>query len=157
LISSQQQPKKALIVDDDLTNRMVLRALLKESGYEYIEADNGERAVEAVENNHIDIILLDVMMPVMDGYQAAKIIKERSDRFIPIIFLTALTDEAALSKCIEAGGDDFLTKPYNHVLLNSKIDSMLRIASLYQNIEAKNKAIEKHNLQMLQEMNVTKK
>jgi len=157
LISSQHQPKKVLIVDDDLTNRIVLRALLKQSGYESIEVENGELAVEAVEKNHIDIILLDVMMPVMDGYQAAKVIKSRGDRFIPIIFLTALTDEEALAKCIEAGGDDFLTKPYNHILLNSKIDSMLRIAGLYQNIEAKNKAIKNHNLQMLQEMNVTKK
>lgn len=157
MISFQHQPKKILIVDDDLTNRLVLRALLKESGYESIEAENGELAVEAVEKNHIDIILLDVMMPVMDGYQAAKIIKSRSDRFIPIIFLTAMTDESALAKCIEAGGDDFLTKPYNHILLNSKIDSMLRIAGLYQNIESKSKAIEEHNLQMLQEMNVTKK
>ena len=155
--SSQHQAKKILIVDDDLTNRLVLRALLKESGYESIEVENGELAVEAVEKNHIDIILLDVMMPVMDGYQAAKIIKGRSSSFIPIIFLTAMTDEAALAKCIEAGGDDFLTKPYNHILLNSKIDSMLRIAGLYQNIESKSKAIEEHNLQMLQEMNITKK
>jgi len=157
LKSSQHQAKKILIVDDDLTNRLVLRALLKESGYESIEVENGELAVEAVEKNHIDIILLDVMMPVMDGYQAAKIIKGRSSSFIPIIFLTAMTDEAALAKCIEAGGDDFLTKPYNHILLNSKIDSMLRIAGLYQNIESKSKAIEEHNLQMLQEMNITKK
>jgi two-component system, HptB-dependent secretion and biofilm response regulator len=153
----QHQPKTILIVDDDLTNRLVLRALLKDSGYESVEVENGELAVEAVENNHIDIILLDVMMPVMDGYQAAKIIKGRSDRFIPIIFLTAMTDEVALAKCIEAGGDDFLTKPYNHILLKSKIDSMLRISGLYQNIESKSKAIEEHNLQMLQEMNVTKK
>ena len=153
----QHHPKTILIVDDDLTNRLVLRVLLKDSGYESIEVENGKLAVEAVENNHIDIILLDVMMPVMDGYQAAKIIKSRNPRFIPIIFLTAITDEAALAKCIEAGGDDFLTKPYNHVLLNSKIDSMLRIASLYQNIESKSKAIEEHNLQMMQEMNITKK
>jgi len=153
----QHQAKVILIVDDDLTNRIVLRALLKDSGYKSIEVENGELAVEAVEQNHIDIILLDVMMPVMDGYQAAKVIKGRNGRFIPIIFLTAMTDESALAKCIEAGGDDFLTKPYNHILLNSKIDSMLRIASLYQNIESKSKAIEEHNLQMLQEMNVTKK
>ena len=155
--NNQHQPKTILIVDDDLTNRLVLRALLKEAGYQSVEAENGELAIEAVDKHHIDIILLDVMMPVMDGYQAAKIIKGRNKGFIPIIFLTAMTDEAALAKCIEAGGDDFLTKPYNHILLNSKIDSMLRIAGLYQNIESKSKAIEEHNLQMLQEMNVTKK
>lgn len=149
--------KTILIVDDDFTNRLVLHALLNESGFNTIEAENGESAVKAVEENDIDIVLLDVMMPVMDGYQAAKIIKSRQTRFIPIIFLTAMTDESALAKCIEAGGDDFLTKPYNHVILGSKIDSMLRISSLYKNIEDKNKAIEESSFLMQQEMNVSKK
>ena len=144
--------KNVLVVDDDLTNRIVLCALLKESGYDFIEAKNGEEAVQVVENNHIDIILLDVMMPVMDGYQAAKAIKSRQSRFIPIIFLTAMTDEAALAKCIDSGGDDFLTKPFNHILLNSKIDAMLRIARLYKNIEEKNAVIKEKNLQVQQEM-----
>jgi len=158
LLDISPQSQTALVVDDDLTNRLVLRALLKESGYQSIEVENGEQAVQAVEDNpQIDIVLLDVMMPVMDGYQAAKIIKNRSESFIPIIFLTAMTDEASLAKCIAAGGDDFLTKPYNHILLNSKINSMLRIASLYKNIEEQNKSIQNHNLQMLQEMNVTRK
>ncbi len=149
--------KNVLVVDDDLTNRIVLCALLKESGYDFIEAKNGEEAVQVVENNHIDIILLDVMMPVMDGYQAAKAIKSRQSRFIPIIFLTAMTDEAALAKCIDSGGDDFLTKPFNHILLNSKIDAMLRIARLYKNIEEKNAVIKEKNLQVQQEMILTKK
>jgi len=145
------------VVDDDLTNRLVLCALLKESGHKTIEAVNGEEAVKAVDENHIDMILLDVMMPVMDGYQAAKIIKSRQSRFIPIIFLTAMTDESALVKCIDSGGDDFLTKPYNHVLLNSKINSMLRIAGLYRNVEEQNNEIKEKNLQVQQEMIVTKK
>ena len=157
MIAQETKPQTALIVDDDLTNRLVLRALLKESGFASIEAENGELAVQAVREHDVDIILLDVMMPVMNGYDAAKIIKSENDRFIPIIFLTAMTDEASLAKCIEAGGDDFLTKPYNHVLLNSKINSMLRIAALYKNIEDQNKSIQEHNLQMLQEMTVTKK
>jgi len=131
--------KTALVVDDDMTNRLVLCALLKDFGYISIESENGAEAVCAVENNYIDIVLLDVMMPVMDGYEAAKIIKSKTGRFIPIIFLTAMTDEDSLVKCIDSGGDDFITKPYNHVLLKSKINSMLRI------------------LQMKKEMNVTKK
>jgi len=145
------------VVDDDLTNRLILCSLLKKSGYILIEAVNGEEAVQAVEENHIDIILLDVMMPVMDGYQAAKVIKSRQSHFIPIIFLTAMTDEDALVKCIESGGDDFLTKPYNHVLLNSKINSMLRISGLYKKIEEKNNEISERNLSMQKEMNITSK
>ena len=151
------QEKIVLVVDDDLTNRMVLCALLKESGYKSMVAVNGEEAVKAVDENHIDIILLDVMMPVMDGYQAAKIIKSRQTHFIPIIFLTAMTDETALAKCIDSGGDDFLTKPFNHTLLNAKIDSMLRIAGLYKNIADQNNEIKERNLQVEQEMVVTKK
>ncbi len=149
--------KKVLVVDDDLTNRLVLCSLLKDSGFSSIEAVNGEEAVKAAEENQIDMILMDVMMPVMDGYEAAKIIKKNQKRFVPIIFLTAMTDEKSLVKCIDSGGDDFLTKPYNHALLNSKINSMLRIAELYQNIEEKNKEISQKNFQMQQEMNVTSK
>ncbi len=149
--------KTVLVVDDDLTNRLILCALLKDFGFISIESENGEEAVSAVENNYIDIVLLDVMMPVMDGYEAAKIIKNKTGRFIPIIFLTAMTDEDSLVKCIDSGGDDFLTKPYNHVLLKSKINSMLRISSLYKSIEEKNREISEKNFQMQKEMNITKK
>jgi len=149
--------KTVLVVDDDLTNRLVLCALLKDFGYVSIESENGEEAVYAVKNNHIDIVLLDVMMPVMDGYEAAKIIKSMTDKFTPIIFLTAMTDEESLVKCIDSGGDDFLTKPYNHVLLKSKINSMLRISNLYKSIEEKNREISERNFQMQREMNISKK
>jgi CheY-like chemotaxis protein/anti-sigma regulatory factor (Ser/Thr protein kinase) len=145
-----------LIVDDDPTNRLVLRALLKDSGYRTIEAENGEQAVAAVSDGGIDIILLDIMMPVMDGYEAARIIKSNYAKFIPIIFLTAMIDEDALVKCIDSGGDDFLTKPYNHVLLRAKIDSMLRIASLYRKVEAQNIELNRHNNRIQQEILVAK-
>lgn len=153
----QSHGRTVLVVDDEQTNRLLLRTLLGRDGYHVIEVENGEQAVDAVNTLHIDIILLDIQMPVMDGYAAASLIKQRVKRFIPIIFLTAKTDEASLAKCIEAGGDDFLIKPFNYLLLTSKLNSMLRIVSLYQNIEEKNKSIEQHNLQMMQEMNVTKK
>lgn len=152
-----ENKKIVLVVDDDLTNRMVLCALLKESGFSTIEAVNGEDAVRVVDEQYIDIILLDVMMPVMDGYQAAKVIKSRLKRFVPIIFVTAMTDEDALVKCVNSGGDDFLTKPYNHILLKTKIEAMLRIASLYAANEEKTKVIHEKNLVIQQEMNVTKK
>jgi CheY-like chemotaxis protein len=153
----QAHDRTILVVDDEQTNRLLLHTLLERDGFNVIEVENGEQAIEAVTTLHIDIILLDVLMPVMDGYTAASIIKQRIKRFIPIIFLTAKTDEASLAKCIEAGGDDFLVKPFNYLLLTSKLRSMLRIVSLYQNIEEKNKSIHHHNLQMMQEMNVTKK
>ena len=111
-----------LVVDDDVTNRLVLRALLKESGFKTLEAENGKVAVAVVEEHHVDIILMDIMMPVMDGYEAARIIKTNHDVFIPIIFLTAMTDEAALAECIKVGGDDFLTKPVDFAMLKEKLN-----------------------------------
>ena len=146
-----------LIVDDDLTNRLVLKSLLLDTGYSTQEAEDGQQAVDIVAKTDFDIILMDVMMPVMDGYDAARIIKNRLDKFTPIIFLTAMTDEQSLTKCIDAGGDDFLTKPYNHAILKSKINAMLRIVSLYKEIEKKNSQLNVHNARIQQEVNVAKK
>ena len=145
-----------LIVDDDVTNRLILRTLIKETGYLSIEAENGQEAVDVCLNNHIDIVLMDVMMPIMDGYESARLIKQNAKTFVPIIFLTALADEKSLAQCIEAGGDDFLTKPYNHIILQSKIESMLRIASLYRKIEKQNTELNKHNARIEHEIDVAK-
>ena len=124
--------KKALIVDDDPVNRKLLKAILQRENYQPLLAENGLEAVEAFEVEKPDIVLMDIMMPLMNGYEAARRIKEiSSDRFTPIIFLTAVTDEEALSRCVEAGGDDFLTKPYNRIILKAKINAMERIRSLY--------------------------
>ena len=145
-----------LIVDDDVTNRLILRTLIKETGYLSIEAEDGQQAVDACLGNNIDIVLMDVMMPVMDGYESARLIKQKSKTFIPIIFLTALADEKSLAQCIEAGGDDFLTKPYNHIILQSKIESMLRIGSLYRKIEKQNAELNRHNARVEHEIDVAK-
>ncbi len=131
---------KVLVVDDDVTNRMVLRAMLAKDGYDIFEAENGQVAIDVYDKEEPDLVLMDVMMPVVDGYTATKVIKEKGlDKFIPVIFLTAMTDEASLVKCIESGGDDFLTKPYNRVILQAKIKALDRICKLYkQNLEQKN-------------------
>ncbi len=125
----------ALIVDDELTNRLILRSLLKKQGYESVEAVNGHEAVEIFRKRQPDIIFMDIMMPEMDGYEATRIIKaEAGNRFVPVIFLTAVTDEESLLACIDAGGDDFLLKPYDQFLLQSKVRAMERIANLNREI-----------------------
>lgn len=160
--NNENDTQVALIVDDETTNRLILRALLKKQGYECIEAVNGEEAVEMYRSHHPDIIFMDVMMPVMDGYDATRIIKGLSEKyFVPIIFLTAMTDKEALGKCIDVGGDDFLTKPYDKFLLRSKIASMRRISSLNKEVQGMyslihreqeigeqifNKAVQKNNI-----------
>jgi len=121
----------ALVVDDEPTNRFLLKSLLKKNDFEVVEATNGEEAVEAFLKHSPDIIFMDIMMPIMDGYTATEIIKSLSkETFIPIIFLTAITKEESLNKCIESGGDDFLIKPFNNSILMSKIHSMRRIQDL---------------------------
>ena len=127
---------KALIVDDEKTNRFILRSLLGKQGYQTIEAVNGQEAIDLFNQENPSIIFMDVMMPVINGYEAARQIKAMStNRFVPIIFLTAMSDEEALAQCIEAGGDDFLVKPFDKVILQSKIRSMQRIAALNREVQ----------------------
>jgi len=148
---------KILVVDDDATNRLVLCAYLKKDGYETVTAENGQHAVEMFQQERPEMVLMDVMMPVMDGYLATAKIKEISDRFIPIIFLTAMTDEKALSRCVEVGGDDFLTKPYSRVILNAKMDALFRVSKLYNTIYEQKHELENHQLQQQKEQEVARK
>jgi len=127
----------ALIADDELSNRIVLKSLLTKMGYTVMQAEDGAQAVTLFTENQPDIIFMDVMMPVMDGFDATIRIKKLcGDTFVPVIFLTAMTDEKALARCIEVGGDDFLTKPFNHTLLKSKIQAMERIRDLHREVTA---------------------
>jgi len=133
---SNSGPGKALIVDDEKTNRLILKSLLSKQGYQTIEAVNGQEAIDLFKQEHPSIIFMDVMMPLIDGYEATRQIKAAStNRFVPIIFLTAMSDEEALAQCIEAGGDDFLVKPYDRIILQSKIRSMQRIAALNREVQ----------------------
>jgi CheY-like chemotaxis protein len=127
----KSSPGTALIVDDERANRLALKTLLEKQGYQTIEAVNGQEAVALFIQQGADIVFMDVLMPILDGYEATRQIKTASGkRFVPVIFLTAMSDEAALAQCIEAGGDDFLVKPYDKLILQSKIRSMRRIAEL---------------------------
>lgn len=129
----------ALVVDDELANRRILLAMLKREGYSALLAENGAQAVQMFGENAVDIVLMDVMMPDMDGYEATRRIKALAQsRFVPVIFLTALEEEAALVKCVEAGGDDFLVKPYKMALLHAKIVALERIRVLQNTVESQN-------------------
>lgn len=137
---------KILIVDDEKTNRMVLKAMLHKDGFDTVMAENGQEAIEQFEQERPDMVLMDVMMPVMDGYDATiKIKKLAGDTFVPVFFLTAMTDEAALAKCVEVGGDDFLTKPYNRIILKAKIDALLRVKELYGRVKSQKDQLAVHN------------
>jgi len=147
-----------LVVDDDRTNRLVLNALLGKENYCVIEACNGREAVERTAEENPDLILMDVMMPEMDGYEATRQIKSREgENFIPVIFLTALTDDASLAECVESGGDDFLSKPFNRIILQSKIRALLRLKHAHSAQQQQKKVLLKHAKQVEQEQQVAKK
>jgi serine phosphatase RsbU (regulator of sigma subunit) len=123
----------ALIVEDEDTNRLILKTFLKKRGYKVIEARSGIEAIECFTRYEPHIIFMDVIMPEMDGYEATSRIKQLAgDHFIPVIFLTALSDEKTLARCVEAGGDDFLSKPYSFTVLSAKLTVMERIHSMHQ-------------------------
>ncbi|MFT6976279.1 MAG: CheY-like chemotaxis protein, partial [Bermanella sp.] len=145
-----------LVVDDQATNRVILTCLLEDEGHKVFEAENGLIAVELYEKHDIDIVLMDVIMPIMDGQQATKIIKnlQRDGNYVPVIFLTALDDDKALSECIESGGDDFLSKPYNDTILKSKIAAHIRIRELTKDITEKNQELTLHNSRLEREQNI---
>ncbi len=149
---------KVLIVDDEQANRLILQAMLKKSGHEVVEACNGQEAVELFDEHHPELVLMDVMMPVMDGYDATRAIKDKSVKhFTPVIFLTAITDEDALVKCVESGGDDFLTKPYNRTILQAKIAAMERIRLLNHTITKQNQELGEYHKYIQHEQEVAEK
>jgi len=151
-VHSDPAPLRFLVVDDERTNLLVLDAMLGVDGHRVIQARNGEQAVAAFQAERPDMVLMDVMMPGMDGYEATRRIKAMAgSQFVPVIFLTALQDEVALSRCIEAGGDDFLTKPYNRVILRAKINALLRTRELYRALERQHQEILRHHQRLQQE------
>ncbi|MBS1141690.1 MAG: hypothetical protein H6R13_3143 [Proteobacteria bacterium] len=124
---------KVLAVDDNRTNLHILQVFLKKLGHEVILAENGEEAVRSFEANSPDLVLLDIMMPVMDGFEAARRIKAMTrDRWTPVIFLSALNRDENLVEGLDAGADDYLTKPINFVVLEAKLRSMQRSLTMQQ-------------------------
>lgn len=124
---------KVLAVDDNRTNLHILQVFLKKLGHEVILAENGAEAVRRFEVDAPDLILLDIMMPVMDGFEAARLIKGTPhEKWTPIIFLSALNRDENLVEGLDAGADDYLTKPINFVVLEAKLRSVQRSLGMQQ-------------------------
>jgi CheY-like chemotaxis protein len=124
--------RRVLIADDNGTNRQILVMMLKKAGFRTLTAKDGREAVEACRRLSPDLVLMDVNMPEMDGIQATRIIKmESGERFVPVVFVTALADQNSLANCLAAGGDDFISKPIDRVVLLARVESQLRVSDLY--------------------------
>jgi len=121
---------KVLVVDDSPTIRAALRGLVEQMGHSVIDAEDGSKALAIYREARPDLVLIDVVMPVMDGYDAAREMRLiRPDEWVPIIFLSSKEADQDLDRAIEAGGDDYLVKPVSFVVLNAKIRALQRIES----------------------------
>jgi len=146
---------RILLAEDDALNRRVVRALLEHLGHDVVTAENGEEAVAEFKRRVPDIVLMDVSMPVMDGLEATRLIKEASaDRFVPVIFLTAVEGAEALHRCVQCGGDDFLSKPANEPILHAKIRSFGRIRRLHEKLRGQKDNLVRHSLATQAELEV---
>jgi PAS domain S-box-containing protein len=122
-----EEKLKILAVDDNRTNLHILQVFLKKQGHVVITGENGEEAVSLFKSEQPDIVLLDIMMPVMNGFEAARQIKAlTSDRWVPVVFLSALNRDENLIEGLASGADDYLTKPINFVVLEAKLRTMQR-------------------------------
>jgi class 3 adenylate cyclase/CheY-like chemotaxis protein len=125
------------VVDDNPTNLEVLRVRLNAQGYEVVTAVDGEDALNRVREVEPDLVLLDVMMPKLDGISVVKELKQDSTlRFTPIILVTAKADTRDIVTGLEAGGDDYLTKPFEHAALIARVRSLLRIKELHDTVQS---------------------
>jgi CheY-like chemotaxis protein len=151
------EPLTILIAEDSAADRMLLSSIVRRQGHQVLTAANGAEAVEVFRLQRPHLVLMDAMMPVMDGFEAAQQIKALAgETLVPIIFLTSLTESEALARCLEAGGDDFLAKPYNQVILAAKIKAMDRLRRLQATVLQQRDLIAKHNDYLLNEQRVAK-
>ncbi len=131
-----RQPPRILIVDDNPTNVKVLQTRLAAEGYEIVTAADGEEGLAAARQHTPDLILLDVMMPKLDGFEVCRRLRaDAAFPFTPIIMVTAMADSKDVVAGLEAGGDEYLTKPVDHAALAARVRSMLRIKRLHDTVE----------------------
>jgi putative two-component system response regulator len=132
---SSNSRARVLVVDDEPLNLKLLEGLLVSQHYEVLKADNGAKALQLVSDTDIDLILLDVMMPGMNGFEVCRRLKtDESTRIIPIVLVTALDDVDSRVKGIEAGAEDFITKPPNKMELLARTQSLIKLKKANKNL-----------------------
>jgi CheY-like chemotaxis protein len=115
-----------LVVDDHAVNRELLARVLQRDGYNVLKAGDGREGLEVLDRESVDVVLLDILMPEMDGYEALERLKaDENLKHIPVIMLTSLDEHSSVTRCIEAGAEDHLPKPFDPVLLRARIDSSM--------------------------------
>jgi len=150
-MASEDRHPKILIVDDNKENIDLIAYFLKPQNYQIFTAVDGVEALSQVEQVQPDIILLDIMLPKMDGFQVCERIKKNLEtRFIPVIMITALKELKDKIRSLEVGADDFISKPFENVELLTRVKSLLRIKAYHDELELKNIELEEKNKALTQ-------
>jgi diguanylate cyclase (GGDEF)-like protein len=135
---------KVLVAEDSRSSQIVIRSYVEDAGHKVVTVTDGQQAVEQFKLIQPDLVLMDVIMPVKDGIEAAKEIRdlcEQSNDWVPIIFLSSLSEAGDIARGIEAGGDDYLVKPIDAIVLNAKLNAMQRIAEMRQALQRANQKL----------------
>lgn len=148
-----RDPAHILVVDDVADNVEILRMRLESLGYEVAVATDGEQALEAVKADPPDLVLLDIMMPKIDGLEVVRRIKsDPTLPFIPVVLVTAKASPKDVVAGLDAGGDDYLTKPVDHAALVARVRSMLRIKKLHDQLANLNRDLERQVAEQVGEL-----
>lgn len=145
MVQASGSSMKILLVDDVQMERMQMAIRLKQLGHTVEMASSGEQALEIYPNFEPELILLDVTMPNMNGFELSSIIRQTYPDWVPIIFLSSHDEPSMIANGIEAGGDDYLIKPVDKIVLNSKLIAMQRIAFMRRELKQKSIALAKAN------------
>jgi class 3 adenylate cyclase len=143
-MSLELQPanRKILVIDDDWLNRELLETYLVQAGYQVLTASDGAAGLNLVTDSLPDLVLCDVQMPRMTGYEVCAAIKANpATQFLPVVMVTALDSDEEKLRAVEAGADDFITKPFNSILLLTRVRSLLRIKHLHDLVEERNRLL----------------
>ncbi len=126
-----------LVVDDSVMMRVLMTRLLKQTGFANIlEAENGQIGLDVLHSHQVDLVLLDIQMPVMDGYKTLELIKADPElKDVSVIMVTAVELIESVARCIEMGADDYMPKLFNSILLTAKIESSLELRYLRRLIQ----------------------
>jgi two-component system sensor histidine kinase/response regulator len=151
MIDALKKEDRVLIVDDTVANLQLLGSFLQKNGYQINVAQNGLRALEAVKAMPPDLILLDIMMPEMDGYETCRQLKaDLETKDIPVIFLTAKTEPQDIIKGFKLGAVDYLVKPFNAEELLARVKTHLELRRAREVIEQQKTVLEKQNLELIE-------
>lgn len=160
-----------LVVDDNETNRDLLSRQIENQGYQAVTAVDGKQAIEMIQTGDYDLILLDIIMPELDGYEVLKWIRNSYWRYIPTIMISALDEMDSVIRCIEMGAEDYLAKPFNPVFLKARIGACLeqkrlrdqeslylaQLAEANEKIISLNSRLEAENIRLSAELEITKR